>query len=170
MSIAKFTRVSEAQYAEAMADREGFLPLEEIPLPRRATAGSAGYDFVSPVETVIPAGGKAVIPTGIRCEMAEGWVLMLFPRSGLGFKHQIRLSNTVGVIDSDYAFADNEGHIQVSLRNPMDRDLVIGKGERFCQGVFLQYGLAEEEESFARRRGGMGSTGRESLGANEEKK
>ena len=169
MSIAKFGHVSEKQYIQDMGERQGYLSIEEIPWPKRSTRGSAGYDFVSPVETVIPAGGKAVIPTGIRCEMAEGWVLMLFPRSGLGFKHQIRLSNTVGVIDSDYAFADNEGHIQVSLRNPLDRDLVIGKGERFCQGIFLQYGLAEEEENFTRRRGGMGSTGRESLAENEKK-
>ena len=115
---------------------------------------------VSPAATVIPAGGKAVIPTGIRCEMREGWVLMLFPRSGLGFRHQTRLSNTVGIIDSDYAFAENEGHILVSLRNPLDRELVIGRGERFCQGIFLHYGLAEEEDEFAERRGGFGSTGR----------
>ena len=99
MSIAKFTRVSEAQYAEAMADREGFLPLEDIPLPKRATKGSAGYDFVSPLEVTVPAGGSALIPTGIRAEMEPGWVLMLFPRSSLGFRHALRLSNTVGVID-----------------------------------------------------------------------
>ncbi len=92
--------------------------------------------------------------------MREGWVLMLFPRSGLGFRHQTRLSNTVGIIDSDYAFAENEGHILVSLRNPLDRELVIGRGERFCQGIFLPYGLAEEEDEFAERRGGFGSTGR----------
>jgi dUTP pyrophosphatase len=142
-----------------MEGRTDYLPAAEIPLPRRATRGSAGYDFVAPVEPVIPAGGSAVIPTGIRCEMAEGWVLMLFPRSGLGFRHQIRLSNTVGVIDSDYARAENEGHILVSLRNPLDRELRIARGERFCQGVLLAYGLAEEEENREERRGGMGSTG-----------
>ena len=160
MSIARFLHVSEEQYRTAMGDRAEALPVEEIPLPRRSTRGSAGYDFVCPVETVIPAGGKAVIPTGIRCEMSEGWVLMIFPRSGLGFRHQLRLSNTVGIIDSDYAFAENEGHIQVSLRNPLDHDLVIARGERFCQGIFLPFGLAEEEETFAERTGGMGSTGK----------
>ena len=124
MSIAKFTKVSEAQYAEAMGDRER-MALSEIPLPRRATAGSAGYDFVSPTEVTIPAGGSVLIPTGIRAEMEPGWVLMLFPRSSLGFKHALRLS-----------------------------------GERFCQGVFLPYGTAEEDEAFAARTGGMGSTGK----------
>ena len=158
MNIAKFTHVSEAQYAEAMAEREGYLPLEEIPLPRRATAGSAGYDFVSPLEVTVPAGGSALIPTGVRAEMEPGWVLMLFPRSSLGFRHALRLSNTVGVIDSDYAFAKNEGHIMVKLRNPLSEPVTIGRGDRFCQGVFLPYGTAEEEQVTAGREGGFGST------------
>ena len=161
MSIAKFTHVSENQYAEAMSGLEGFLPLSEIPLPKRATAGSAGYDFVSPLEVTVPAGGTALIPTGIRAEMEPGWVLMLFPRSSLGFRHSLRLANTVGVIDSDYAFAKNEGHIMVKLRNPLAEPVTIGRGERFCQGVFLPYGTAEEDEkAFEVRSGGMGSTGK----------
>ena len=160
MRIAKFGHVSDQQYRQDMGTRRDYTPVAKIPMPKRSTRGSAGYDFVSPVETLIPAGGKAVIPTGIRCEMESGWVLMLFPRSGLGFRHQIRLSNTVGVIDSDYAFAENEGHIQVSLRNPTNTDLIISRGERFCQGIFLPYGLAEEEDSFTERTGGLGSTGK----------
>ena len=161
MTIAKFGRVSEQQWAEAMGERAAeALPLAEIPLPRRATAGSAGYDFVSPAETEIPAGGTALIPTGIRAEMEPGWMLALFPRSSLGFKTGVRLCNTTGIIDSDYAFAKNEGHIMVKLRNPSDRPVVIGRGERFCQGVFLPYGLAEEDGETAERKGGFGSTGR----------
>lgn len=161
MSIAKFTHVSEAQYLEAMSGREGFLPLEGIPLPKRATAGSAGYDFVSPLNVTVPGGGSALIPTGIRAEMEPGWVLMLFPRSSLGFRTGLRLSNTAGIIDSDYAFAKNEGHIMVKLRNPLPEPVTIGQGERFCQGVFLPYGTAEENENtFEVRSGGMGSTGK----------
>ena len=161
MTIAKFGHVSEGQYAEAMGDRAAeAVPVKDIPMPRRATAGSAGYDFVSPVETVIPAGGSALIPTGIRAEMEPGWVLMLFPRSSLGFKYGVRLSNTAGIIDSDYAFAKNEGHIMVKLRNPSDAPVGIGRGERFCQGIFLPYGTAEESGEFAERTGGMGSTGK----------
>ena len=157
MKIARFTHVSEAQYAEAMKGQE-CLPLSEVPMPKRATAGSAGYDFVSPIDVTIPAGETALIPTGIRAEMEQGWVLMLFPRSSLGFKYSMRLANTVGVIDSDYAFAKNEGHIMVKLRNPLDTPVTIGKGDRFCQGVFLPYGTAEEEDDFAVRTGGFGST------------
>lgn len=161
MTVAKFGHVSASQWAEAMGERAAeALPLEEIPLPRRATAGSAGYDFVAPAETVVPAGGSALICTGIRAEMEPGWVLMLFPRSSLGFKTGIRLANSVGIIDSDYAFAKNEGHIMVKLRNPSAQAVTIGRGERFCQGVFLPYGTAEEDSDFAERSGGFGSTGK----------
>ena len=161
MKIAKFGHVSAAQWAEAMGEKAAdAIPLEEIPLPRRATAGSAGYDFTAPAETVIPAGESALIPTGIRAEMEPGWVLVLFPRSSLGFKTGLRLSNTAGVIDSDYARAKNEGHIMVKLRNPSGSPVVIGRGERFCQGIFLPYGTAEEDGAFTEREGGFGSTGK----------
>ena len=159
MSIAKFTHVSEAQYAEAMQG-QACLPLNEIALPKRATAGSAGYDFVSPVEVTVEPGETALIPTGIRAEMDPGWVLLLFPRSSLGFKYSLRLANTVGVIDSDYAFAKNEGHIMVKLRNPLSVPVTIGRGDRFCQGIFLPYGTAEEDEVTAGRVGGFGSPDR----------
>ena len=158
MQIAKFGHVSAEQY-EKDQRMVGAMATEEIPLPRRATAGSAGYDFVCPAEVILPPGGEAVIATGVRAEMEPGWVLMLFPRSGLGFKHGIRLCNTVGVIDSDYARAENEGHILVKLHNPSDHPVTLGRGERFCQGVFLPYGTAEEEVVAAERTGGMGSTG-----------
>ena len=165
MSIARFTRVSQARYEKDLLSLgekapAAALPLSEIPLPRRATAGSAGYDFVCPLETTLPPEGEALIPTGIRAEMEEGWVLLLFPRSSLGFRHGLRLANTVGVIDSDYAFADNEGHILVKLRNPQKTPVTLGRGDRFCQGVFVPCGTAEEEEPPQVRKGGFGSTGR----------
>jgi len=161
LTIAKFGHVSAQQWKETMGERTGqAVPLNEIPLPRRATAGSAGYDFTAPAETVIPAGGSALIPTGIRAEMEPGWVLVLFPRSSLGFRTGVRLSNTAGIIDSDYAFARNEGHIMVRLRNPSDHPVVIGRGERFCQGIFLPFGTAEGDETFEERHGGFGSTGK----------
>ncbi len=161
MTVGRFGHVSEKQWASDLGERVTCaMPLSEIPLPRRATAGSAGYDFTAPVETVIPAGGSALIHTGIRAEMEPGWVLVLFPRSSLGFRTGVRLSNTAGIIDSDYAFAGNEGHIMVKLRNPSEEDVTIGRGERFCQGIFLPYGTAEEEERFTARQGGLGSTGK----------
>ena len=158
MTIAKFLHVSQGQYAaSALPDA---LPVNKIPLPKRATAGSAGYDFICPAEVTLQPGDALTIPTGIRCEMQPGWVLMLFPRSGLGFKHQIHLANTVGVVDADYFRAANEGHIMVRLVNGGGHAVVIVRGERFCQGVFLPHGLAEEDEVSADRTGGFGSTGR----------
>ncbi len=158
MTIARFVHVSEEQYAaSAPADA---LPVNEIPLPRRATAGSAGYDFICPADVTLQPGDAITIATGIRCEMQPGWVLMLFPRSGLGFKHQVHLANTVGVIDSDYFHAANEGHIMVRIVNGGDHAVSIAKGERFCQGVFLPYGLAQEDEVLTGREGGFGSTGK----------
>lgn len=160
MSIAKFSRVSENQFAADTKNIRDCLQLGDIPLPCRATAGSAGYDFVTPACVTVPAGGTALIPTGIRCEMDPDWVLLLFPRSSLGFRYGIRLANTAGVIDSDYAHAENEGHIMVKLRNDSDADVTLKAGERFCQGIFLPYGLAEEAQPLAERTGGMGSTGK----------
>ena len=157
MTIAKFLHVSEGQYAAALPDA---LEISAIPLPARATAGSAGYDFICPADITLQPGEAVTIPTGIRCEMQPGWVLMVFPRSGLGFKHQVRLANTVGVIDSDYFHAANEGHLMVRIVNGGDHAVSIAKGERFCQGVFLPHGLAEEDEVLADREGGFGSTGK----------
>ena len=158
MTIAKFLHVSEGQYsASALPDA---LEVSAIPLPARATAGSAGYDFICPADITLQPGEAVTIPTGIRCEMQPGWVLMIFPRSGLGFKHQVRLANTVGVIDSDYFHAANEGHIMVRIVNGGNHAVSIAKGERFCQGVFLPHGLAEEDEVLADREGGFGSTGK----------
>ena len=157
MSIARFLHVSAAQYAASALP--GALPVCDIPLPRRATAGSAGYDFICPADMTLAPGEAITIPTGIRCEMQSGWVLMIFPRSGLGFKHQVHLANTVGVIDADYFHAANEGHILVRIVNGPN-PLTISQGERFCQGVFLPHGLAEEDEVLADRTGGFGSTGK----------
>jgi dUTP pyrophosphatase len=158
MTIAKFMHVSEEQYASVALPEA--LSICDIPLPKRATAGSAGYDFICPSDVTLQPGDAVTIPTGIRCEMQPGWVLMLFPRSSLGFKHQIRLANTAGVIDADYFRAANEGHIMVRIVNGGDHAVTISRGERFCQGVFLPHGLAEEEAVFADRAGGFGSTGK----------
>lgn len=158
MSIARFEHISAAQYERdcTAADR---LPLADLPLPQRATAGSAGYDFVSTLTVTMQPGDTALIPTGIRAAIDTGWVLLLFPRSSLGFKHRIALCNTVGVIDSDYYHAANEGHIMVKLTNHGDHPVTIAQGDRFCQGVFLPHGTADESPVTTDRSGGFGSTG-----------
>ena len=98
------------------------------------------------------------MPSGIRCYIDEGYVLNIYPRSSLGFKYQMTLANTTGIIDSDYYNALNEGHIIVALVNRGEKDIVLNKGDRFVQGVFLQYFTAEEELVSETRTGGFGSS------------
>ena len=133
---------------------------DAIALPRRATAGSAGYDFFSTCDVCLQPGESVKIPTGIRAWMEDGWVLMLYPRSGLGFKYRMQLANTVGVIDSDYYGSDNEGHIQIKITND-SRDgkvLQIKAGDAFAQGVFTEFGITEDDVTESTRNGGFGST------------
>ena len=160
MEIAKFNKVSEPQFN---SDLKNLLNIEgeyycDIKLPIRATKGSAGYDFYSPVSISLKPGEIAKIPTGIRCKIDDGYVLQIYPRSSLGFKYQMCLLNTVGIIDSDYYNADNEGHIIVGIINRGDKELVINKGDRFVQGIFYQYFLAKEDTNNNERHGGFGST------------
>lgn len=89
--------------------------------------------------------------------MNEDWVLMLFPRSSLGFKYQMRIVNTVPVIDSDYYNSDNEGHIMLKITT--EKELHVEAGDKIIQGVFLPYGITEDDEVAAIRNGGIGSTG-----------
>ncbi len=159
MSVARFTRVSKEQYEKDTRDYPEKMELEAVPLPARATAGSAGYDFVCPCEVRIAPGERVLVPTGIRAEIDAGWMLMLCPRSGLGRKYGLRLSNTVGIVDSDYAFADNEGHILLALEHSSADTVTVHAGERVCQGIFLPVALAEGDSAEARRTGGYGSTG-----------
>lgn len=132
-----------------------------IKLPTRATKGSAGYDFFAPSDIELKAGETAVIATGIRAEMNEGWVLSVYPRSGLGFKFRLQLDNTVGIIDSDYFYSDNEGHILIKLTNCSNegKTLFIPKGNAFAQGIFTEYGITYSDDVQSSRNGGFGSTG-----------
>lgn len=131
-----------------------------IKMPKRATKQSAGYDCFSPIDICLKPGEDIKIPTGIRTYMNPREVLLAFPRSGLGFKYYCRLANTIGVIDSDYYYSDNEGHIFVKIRNEGENDLVIKQGEAICQFIFMPFLLADGDnfENGSTRNGGFGST------------
>lgn len=134
---------------------------EEIKIPTRATSGSAGYDFCSPLGFKLKPGETIKIPTGIRCRMNDNWVLLVLPRSGLGFKYRLRLDNTVGVIDSDYYYSDNQGNIILKITNESDNKVMeIPVGGRIAQGIFVKYGITEDDDAHGIRNGGFGSTGR----------
>ena len=131
-----------------------------IALPTRATAGSAGYDFYSPFFFSLSTRETITIPTGIRVRIEPGWWLGLLPRSSHGFRYRIQLDNTVGVIDSDYYEAENEGHIMVKLSNDSltGKHLRIEEGDGFAQGIFLPYGITTNDHAEGKRTGGFGST------------
>lgn len=160
---AKFFKVSREQFLSACTE----LPpadfekaYESIILPTRATVGSAGYDFRTPVDFTLKPGETIKIPTGIRARINDGWVLMLCPRSGLGFKYRLQLNNTVGIIDSDYFGSDNEGHIMAKITNCSNENktLELKAGDAFMQGIFLPFGITEDDDVTAERNGGFGST------------
>ena len=132
----------------------------EIKLPKRSTKESAGYDIFSPVDILLKPNEEIKVPTGLKVHMQKGEVLLIFPRSGLGFKYYTRLANTIGVIDSDYINSDNEGHMWVKLRNEGDKDLFINQGDAFCQAIFMPFLLADGDnfEQGEDRNGGFGST------------
>ena len=137
---------------------------DNIKLPKRATAKSAGYDFFAPYTVFLREGKSVTIPTGISVEMDDDVTLLLFPRSGLGFKHRIQLDNTIGVIDADYYMnPNNEGHIMCKLtrdsRTGTFSDYVaIEKGSGYMQGIFVNYLKTDDDDSEAVRTGGFGST------------
>lgn len=165
--IAKFHKVSQEQFVKDWIDTFGqdeetniHAIYERIQLPKRATAGSAGYDFYAPIELILKPGETIKVPTGIRAEMAAEWVLKCYPRSGLGFKYRLQLNNTVGIIDSDYFFSDNEGHIFSKITNDTkeEKTVEIGQGEGFMQGIFVEYGITIDDDATETRNGGFGST------------
>ena len=165
--IAQFFKVSPNIFMDAV--REGFPSYteaelkkmyEEILLPRRATVGSAGYDFFAPLSFSLAPAGTIKIPTGIRVRIDEGWVLQLYPRSSLGFRYRLQMNNTVGIIDSDYFNSGNEGHIFIKLTNDTNegRTVSVTQGSALVQGIFLEYGITVDDAAEGIRDGGLGST------------
>ena len=164
-----FTKVSFEQWKKdcgikGLSDAELREWYDAVKLPRQATSASAGCDFYMPFNLNFEAGSVFRIATGIRWvtdgEGDRGKVLLIFPRSGLGFKYGIRLTNTVGVIDADYCNSENEGHIIISLENPSTSNVQLPEGKAFCQGIVVSYEIPEGSGSDAERSGGFGSTDR----------
>lgn len=168
-TVAKFSKISYQQFEKDWLDtfpyarKEDIKNIyEQIQIPKRATKGSAGYDFFLPIAICLNPKEVIKIPTGIRVEIAQGWVLQLFPRSSLGFKYRFQLNNTVGIIDSDYVYSDNEGHIFSKMMNDSveEKVLELKQGAGFMQGIFLPFGICEDDHVETLRNGGFGSTDR----------
>lgn len=161
--VARFEIVSFEQFKSAFdnkTEEEIKTIYDGLILPKRATKGSAGYDFFAPFDIVLKPGETAKIPTGIRVYIEENYVLKLYPRSGLGFKYRLQLNNTVGIIDSDYYYSDNEGHIFAKITNDSNEGKIveIKAHTGFMQGIFVEYGITFDDDVTSIRNGGFGST------------
>ena len=160
----KFEKISKEQYNIDVKNAcINCAEYEELKLPKRTTAFSAGYDFYSPMDFILAPDESIKLPTGIKAQLDEDKFLMIAPRSGQGFKYKLQLFNTIGVVDKDYYDNENnEGHIWIKLYNdsPDNAVLIIDKGDAICQGIITQYFKVEDDESDAIRNGGFGSTTR----------
>ncbi|MEG1528250.1 MAG: deoxyuridine 5'-triphosphate nucleotidohydrolase [Clostridia bacterium] len=152
MSVAKFSLVSRLQFS-----KDGGKNYDNLIIPRRATTNSAGYDFFASCDIVLGKNQKVFVPSGIRVKLKSNYMLLLLPKSGLGAKFDLKLANTVGLIDADYFNADNQGHIIVALCNG-EQELTIKQGQAFVQGVIVRYYKAQESNVKTKRKGGFGST------------
>lgn len=152
----KFEKISFYRFSEDV--KEDKKSYEEYSIPVRKTKNSAGYDFAAIEDYILHPGQILKIPTGIRAKMNDDEALFMFVRSSMGFKYNVRMTNQVGVIDSDYYHADNEGHIFISLQNEGQTDFVIHKGDGIAQGVFVKYFVTEDDQVTNKRVGGIGST------------
>jgi dUTP pyrophosphatase len=165
--VGHFEKVSYGQFLVSVKDAFGDKWNDEqiakfydnIKLPTRATKGSAGYDFFSPIPITLSPWEGVKIPTGIRAFIDDGWWLMGAARSGLGFKYFVRFANLPPVVDSDYPLSDNEGHIWAKMRvEQQTGGLEIKAGDAFMQGIFLPYGITYDDAADGVRNGGFGST------------
>ena len=171
----RFEKVSFEQYLKAQTEGRNYTideiedirkEYDNIKLPKRATVGSAGYDFFSPIPFRLSTKTNGEypqsikLPTGIRVLLDNDKVLECYPRGGHGFKFRLQLDNTVGIIDSDYYYSDNEGHIfaKLTIDAKEDKEVTVNVGEAFMQGIIKQFFLTEDDTTLDVRNGGFGST------------
>lgn len=132
----------------------------EIILPVRSDNGSAGYDFYSPVNVIIPPNEHKLFFTDVKACMNEDEVLMLYVRSSMG-KVPVVIANGTGIIDSSYYNnPSNDGNIGFRLLNLSDENYVVHKGDRIGQGVFMKYLTTDDDTANSGRIGGFGSSGK----------
>lgn len=152
-----FEFISKSEYEKSKTD----VKYEDLILPKRATKMSAGYDIYSTINFVLNPGEEIVIPTGLKARMQPCEMLVLAPRSSMGFKYQICLANTIGIGDSDYYNNEgNEGHYFIKLVNRGKKPWEVKSGDAIGQGIFMPILLVDGDdfENGDTRIGGIGST------------
>ena len=167
--VAQFEIISKENYDRMISHAPHlYSNYDEIKIPTRATDDSAGYDFyLNDKEIELLPGESYIIKTFLRVKIDRPWALICIPKSGLGFNYHVKLANTVGLIDGDYYNTKtddntNEGHIMIKLVNTGNKTLKLTAGDKFCQGIFIQYGITYDDDIYYKqlRNGGIGSTGK----------
>lgn len=137
----------------------------DFELPKRSTLKSAGYDFTNPERVEIPTyklgDNPFMIKTGVKVKMLDDELLMLVNRSSNPKKKKLVIPNSVGIVDADYyGNSDNDGEIMFGFYNLSNETVVLEKGEKLGQGIFIKYGITDNDNTTGIRCGGFGSTGK----------
>ena len=133
---------------------------KDIALPRRKTTESAGYDIECAEAITIAPGEMKLVATGLKAFMNYDEYLAIHIRSSMAIKRHLMLVNSTGIIDSDYFYSDNEGHMFSKITNDTNEEktIDIAQGEGFMQGIFVEYGITVDDDVTDVRNGGFGST------------
>lgn len=152
-----FEKISFEQFKKDIKDNMELY--KKYSTPKRSTFKSAGYDFFAIEKFTLKPQEIKIIPTGIKTKFKDDEVLLIFVRSSMGFKYNIRLCNQVGIVDADYYNnEDNEGHIFIALQNQGDKDFTVEQGKAFAQGIFTKFLVTTNDNVENERKGGIGST------------
>lgn len=150
----KFEFVKRYNETRKLVDENG--NAIEWKLPARSTAKSAGYDFINPEKIELEPHKIYYVKTGIKANMEEDEFLMLCNRSSNPKKKNLVLINGVGIIDKDYYNnSDNEGEIAFAFMNISNETIIIEAGEKLGQGIFMKYGITEDDKAEGERIGGF---------------
>jgi len=160
-----FEKISFEQFKKDIKD--DIKLYKEYNLPVRKTKCSAGYDFLAIEDFELNPGEIKKIPTGYKSNFGSDEMLMMLVRSSMGFKYNVRLTNQVGIVESDYYNnPENEGHLFISIQNEGDKKFSVKKGESYAQGIFAKF-LTCGDEGEGIRTGGIGSTNKKEGNDNE---
>lgn len=155
----KFEKISFEQFEKDISNDINLY--NNYLLPKRGTKYSAGYDFFAISDITIKPGEIVKIPTGYKAIFNQDEALLILMRSSLGFKYNLRLTNQVGLIESDYYNNEsNEGHMWVSIQNEGKEKITIKKNSAYSQGVFIKFLITDNDNVTTIRKGGLGSTDR----------
>lgn len=163
----KFKKVSYENFKKDfekianISDKTAFKKIyDTIAIPQRATSKSSGYDFSSPFSFNLEPNEQIQLPLGIKAYMNDDEELLIFPRSSIGFKYNVKINNTIGKIDSDFVDnPNNEGDIQIKFTNTGNKVWNVKAGDRIAQGTFYKYLITDDDIPLSQERiGGIGST------------